>query len=103
MTASDKNKAKRLPQRTCVACREVLDKKSLVRFVRTPEEVLADPSGRIPGRGAYVHDTPECWEKAILRGALSRALKTEISEENRVQLRNQMYERFGAADSEKNE
>ncbi len=75
---------RRVPQRTCVACREVQAKRQLVRVVRTPEgEVVVDLTGRQNGRGAYVHQARECWETALKRGALERALKTSIGPEAR--------------------
>ena len=80
MTKAENKPKKHIPQRTCVACREVNEKKTLIRVVKSPDGVCIDPSGRMPGRGAYLHDTKECWEKALKRGALARALKTEISE-----------------------
>jgi predicted RNA-binding protein YlxR (DUF448 family) len=42
-------------------------------------EVVPDPAGRAPGRGAHLHPTPECLELAIRRRAFPRALKTEGS------------------------
>ncbi len=81
--AKPENKPKKhIPQRTCVACREVNEKRSLIRLVRTPDGVVVDPTGRLPGRGAYLHDSKACWEKALKKGILARALKTEISPEN---------------------
>ncbi len=82
MAKSDIRPKKHIPQRTCIACREVNEKRALVRIVRTPEGVEIDPTGRKPGRGAYLHDSKECWEKALKRGMLARALKAEISQEN---------------------
>ena len=82
MAMSDNRPKKHIPQRTCVACREVNEKRSLIRIVRTPEGVEIDPTGRKPGRGAYLHDSKDCWEKALKRGILARALKTEIGQEN---------------------
>ena len=79
MSKADNKPKKHIPQRTCVACREVNDKKTLIRIVKTADGVTIDPTGRMPGRGAYLHDTRDCWEKGLKRGALSRALKTEIS------------------------
>ena len=77
---SENRTGKHIPQRTCVACREVNEKKALIRVVKSPDGVSIDLTGRKSGRGAYVHDTRECWEKALKRGTLSRALKTELSE-----------------------
>lgn len=81
MSKADNKPKKHIPQRTCVACREINEKKTLIRVVRTPEGVCIDPTGRKPGRGAYLHDTKECWEKALKRGALDHALKAEITQE----------------------
>ena len=82
MSKADNKPKKHIPQRTCVACREVNEKRSLIRLVRTPDGVVIDTTGRVPGRGAYLHDSKECWEKALKRGVLARSLKTEISQEN---------------------
>ncbi len=79
---------KHVPQRTCVGCREVLAKRSLVRVVRTPLGVRIDPSSKAQGRGAYVHDRRECWEAAF-KGSLARALRVELSATDRHEL--EMY------------
>jgi predicted RNA-binding protein YlxR (DUF448 family) len=69
-----------LPQRTCVGCVSTTNKRDLVRVVRTPEgRVEADPTGKRPGRGAYVHADPACWSRALTKGGLSRSLKVSIS------------------------
>lgn len=82
MKQATKKRVKHIPQRTCVGCREVLAKRSLMRVVRTPDGVELDPSGKKNGRGAYVHDKRSCWERA-LKGSLAHALKTELSEKDR--------------------
>jgi predicted RNA-binding protein YlxR (DUF448 family) len=68
-----------------VGCRETLDKRSLIRIVRTPEGPQVDPTGKAQGRGAYVHDQASCWE-AALKGGLARALKIELSPAERDRL-----------------
>jgi predicted RNA-binding protein YlxR (DUF448 family) len=72
---------KHIPQRTCIGCREVESKRELMRIVRTPEgQVLADPTGKKSGRGAYLHKERECWDTALRsRGRLEHALKLEGS------------------------
>jgi len=70
---------KHIPQRTCVACRATLAKRSLLRLVRTADGLKLDPGGKIAGRGAYLHDTRDCWEKAISHGLLAKSLKIELS------------------------
>lgn len=81
MSKATKRPFKHIPQRTCVGCREVLAKRSLMRIVRTSQGVQLDPSGKIDGRGVYVHNKRSCWERA-LKGALAHTLKTELSEQD---------------------
>jgi uncharacterized protein len=78
-------RVKHVPQRTCVGCRVILSKRQLIRVVRTGEGVRVDLSGKLAGRGAYLHDRPSCWARG-LKGALAHALKTQISAEDRAQL-----------------
>ncbi len=78
-------KRRHVPQRTCVGCREVLPKRSLVRVVRFGERIEIDPSGRSAGRGAYLHNQRSCWERG-LKGALAHALRVELNEEDRRKL-----------------
>lgn len=70
---------KHIPQRTCVGCHQVLPKRSLVRVVRTEDGLRIDPSGKLAGRGAYLHNQRSCWERG-LKGGLANALKTELTE-----------------------
>jgi uncharacterized protein len=83
-------RVKHVPQRTCVGCREVLPKRRLIRLVRTAQGVQVDPTGKLAGRGAYLHDRRECWERA-LKGALSYALKTTLSVDDRTHLEEFMH------------
>lgn len=76
---------KHIPQRVCVGCREALAKRALIRVVRGPDGVKVDPTGKAAGRGAYIHARRSCWEKA-LRGPLSQALKTGLSNSEREML-----------------
>lgn len=75
-------RTKHVPQRTCVGCRQVLAKRSLIRIVRLPDGIKVDPTGKQAGRGAYLHDQRSCWENA-LKGALARALRTELTNDDR--------------------
>lgn len=74
-----------MPQRTCVGCREVLPKRQMIRIVRSADGVRTDPTGKLAGRGAYLHDRRACWARG-LKGALAHALKTELSAEDRAAL-----------------
>lgn len=85
MSKKPVQRVKHVPQRTCVGCREVLPKRKMVRLVKTVDGVQIDPTGKLPGRGAYLHDRRECWERG-LRGALAHALKTSLTEADRARL-----------------
>ncbi len=76
------NKNRRLPQRMCVGCREMKDKRELVRVVRSPAgEVDFDPTGKKPGRGAYVCKDAGCLQQALKSKRLQKALESSIHEE----------------------
>lgn len=78
-------KQKHVPQRTCVGCREVLAKRGLIRIVRTPQGIQVDPTGKMNGRGAYLHDRRSCWERG-LKGALAHALRMDLTEQDRERI-----------------
>ena len=64
------------PVRTCAVCRVKRPQVELHRFVRgRGGEVVADPQGRAPGRGAYLCKTGDCSERAAKEGSLERALR----------------------------
>ena len=76
-----------IPERTCVACRSQRPKREMVRVVRAPDgAVSVDPTGKKSGRGAYLCSQAECWQTALKRRALDRALKTELSVADREAL-----------------
>jgi predicted RNA-binding protein YlxR (DUF448 family) len=73
-----------IPERTCAACRTQRAKRELVRLVKTADQtVKVDPTGKQPGRGAYLCRDPRCWSTALKRNTLSGALKTELRAEDR--------------------
>jgi predicted RNA-binding protein YlxR (DUF448 family) len=80
------NTPKHVPQRTCVGCRTTSAKREFVRVVRTPEAVVVDPTGKLNGRGAYVCAQRSCWEEALKKDRLARALRTTISANDRAAL-----------------
>ena len=73
---------KKSPQRQCMGCRERLDKRLLIRVVRTPEgNVQLDFSGKLSGRGAYICPKADCLKKAQKAKSLERSLEVPIPEE----------------------
>jgi uncharacterized protein len=79
---------KHVPLRTCIACRSAEAKRGLVRLIRTPEgRVELDATGKKNGRGAYVHETRGCWDEALKKDRLARALKVAVTVEDMTQLK----------------
>lgn len=73
---------KKIPQRSCVICRQKRDKNQLIRIVKNKEnEVSIDKTGKKEGRGAYICDSIECVEKAIKTKALEKMLEINIDNE----------------------
>jgi hypothetical protein len=59
-----------------------------VRIVRTPEGVvMVDETCKRSGRGAYICRQRDCWEIALVRQQLERALKVKLTAETKAQLR----------------
>lgn len=77
-----------VPQRTCIACRSTEAKRGLVRVVRTPQgRVELDPTGKKNGRGAYIHEQRACWDEALRKDRLGRALKAAVPAADLAELR----------------
>lgn len=74
---------KHVPKRTCIACRQVGGKRGLVRLVRTEDGVKVDSSGKLPGRGAYLHANRDCWTVALDGNRIQQALRTKLSADDR--------------------
>ena len=86
--AKQELRPKHVPQRTCIACRSTEAKRGLVRVVRTPQgRVELDATGKKNGRGAYVHESRGCWDEALKKDRLARALKVAVPAEDMEQLK----------------
>lgn len=73
---------KKFPQRQCIGCGEMKNKKEMIRVLKTPEgEFTLDSTGRKNGRGAYVCPSMECLKKAIKTKGLERSFKMAIPKE----------------------
>ena len=85
-------KGKSPPQRTCIACRQVKEKKDLVRLLTTEDGTAEiDVLGRKPGRGAYLCPRKTCWEVALRKNRLDYALRTRLRDDNRHTLRDHIH------------
>ena len=93
---------KKIPMRQCLGCREMKQKRELIRVVRSPEgEVSLDSRGKKPGRGAYVCPNAECLKRAVKSKALPRALGVEIPSEIMELLNEQIVAQSSPAQPER--
>lgn len=79
MNMKTKNK---IPLRQCIGCREMKNKKEMIRVLRTSEgKIELDATGKKNGRGAYLCLSKACFDQAVKSHGLERSLKTEIPED----------------------
>ena len=84
---------RKIPQRKCLGCGEMKDKKALLRVIKTPEDaILLDVTGKKNGRGAYVCISSDCLNKAIKSKGLERSLKCSIPDEVYEALKKELME-----------
>ena len=82
---------KKIPMRQCLGCREMKEKRELIRIVRSPAgEISLDFKGKNPGRGAYLCRNLECLKRAEKARALSRAFGVPIPQSVMDALHEQM-------------
>lgn len=80
-------RGKHIPQRTCVGCRDVSPKRELVRLVKAEDgSVVIDKTGKLPGRGIYLHRNPACWEKGIA-GEIAKGLMIDLTNQDKENLK----------------
>ena len=80
-------KAKKIPMRMCLGCREMKPKKELLRIVHGPDgSVSVDTTGKKPGRGAYICFSGECLQKALKQKQLEKTFGCAMTEEVKAQL-----------------
>ena len=65
----------------CTACRQMQDKRDLLRIVKDKENnVFIDLTGKKNGRGAYICKNEECLKKCIKQKSLNKAFKLNLDE-----------------------
>lgn len=70
---------KKIPLRQCIACRELKEKRSMLRIVKNPEgNIFLDFSSKAAGRGAYICDNPECIKKLKKNRLLNRVFSCAV-------------------------
>lgn len=72
-------KKRKIPQRLCLGCRTLKNKRELLRVVRTPQgNIELDISGKKSGRGAYICPNIACWQKALKNKGFEKSLRAPI-------------------------
>ncbi|MBR1599595.1 MAG: YlxR family protein [Lachnospiraceae bacterium] len=85
--------AKKTPLRKCIGCGEMIPKKQLLRIVKNKDgEIKIDMTGKENGRGAYLHLSEECFEKAVKSKGLERSFKMSIEADVYDQLKKELMD-----------
>ena len=71
---------KKVPMRTCIACRACKPKKELIRIVKSEDGIVLDRTGKKNGRGAYICDSAECIAKLKKSKLLNRAFSQPVDD-----------------------
>ncbi len=71
---------KKIPLRTCIACKQSKPKKELVRIVKSGENISLDLTGRANGRGAYVCNDAECMKKLNKQKLLNKVFSMQVEQ-----------------------
>lgn len=82
---------KKLPMRTCIACRSVKPKKELIRIVKSGDEISLDRTGRKNGRGAYICDDQNCLEKIKKQKCLNKVFSCPVADEVYVKIEEEFF------------
>lgn len=72
---------KKIPMRTCIACRANKPKKELIRIVKSGEEIKLDRTGKLNGRGAYICDDVECAKKLKKGKLINKAFSCQVEDQ----------------------
>ena len=76
-----------IPQRTCLACRQVKEKRELIRIVRAADgSVTVDEKGKLAGRGSYLCRAKGCWEEGLKTNRIEQVLRSRLNQPDREKL-----------------
>lgn len=65
----------------CIACRELKEKRAMLRIVKNSEgQIFIDFSSKAQGRGAYICDNPDCVKKLTARKLLNKVFSGQVAD-----------------------
>ncbi len=74
-------KQRKIPLRQCIACRELKEKKAMLRVVKNSDgNIFLDFSGKAAGRGAYVCDQSDCITKLKAKRLIDKAFSCRVDD-----------------------
>ncbi len=71
---------KKTPLRMCIACRQLFEKKEMLRVVKSENKIFLDFSSKASGRGAYVCDNPDCIKKLKKQKLLNKVFSCMVDD-----------------------
>lgn len=81
---------KKIPQRMCISCREMKNKKELLRIACFEGKVSYDPTGKAPGRGAYICSSNDCISRACKYKLLEKCFDASFDADDKEKLLNDL-------------
>lgn len=75
-----KNNMKHLPTRTCIACGVKKGKNEFIRIVKKDNDIEVDKTGKSEGRGAYICDSVDCFNKAYKFKKIEKTFRMKIDD-----------------------
>ena len=73
---------KKIPLRMCVSCRELKEKRDMLRVVKNADgKIFVDFSSKASGRGAYVCDNYDCIKKLKKQRILNKVFSCAVDDE----------------------
>ena len=84
---------RKVPMRTCIACRSCKPKSELIRIVKNNDDFNVDFTGKMNGRGSYICHDKSCFELLIKNKLLNKTYKQNISQDIYDKLKEQYIER----------
>ena len=74
-------KQKKIPLRQCIACRELKEKRVMLRVVKNSDSMIfLDFSGKAAGRGAYICDNPDCIKKLRAKRLIDKCFSCRVDD-----------------------
>lgn len=76
-----------MTERMCVCCRQMKDKNSLIRVVKTKDGFVVDKSMKLDGRGAYICKDEKCISTCEKKHLFNKSFKCNVSNEIYLQIK----------------